>query len=699
MTLQSLSATLRERRAASCGPQSHVVASVADSPPHRGRLQRALPDMLEQRLVRIEAEVQGLRRGLGSVASAVRAVTRPLIGVERARPSDSALNVAGEAQSSTSAAEDLSSEALGGLEALRAEVAGVAALKLQPRLSALEREVERWQQRTAKLDVSIDSADPSPLCLADQIEERLLSVIDNRFQVQGFEPKLSDLGGVLSSDLAGRLSVVETSQECKSDTEFVAALGERLREEIGAVECMARREAELYAEQAQATTVKEMEQMSEGLQLRLSTELGTRQESFEEAVSLAQAAMTATNEWREKLREEAEIRSAADRRLNNTFQRFEQTLNCKVQAGLVSAEERLTAHLAEVRQDLHSEFLVFEERTSESEVALSNQVATSLDRSMQDTDARFAGLERSLAHASQDASSRCSSLERTLSAKVEAAVGDVSSATQASIARGMRALGSEIASERRNREEAILSARQTEQVASAQQQAQSKEVERLSEALAAGLGKCQKEDRSLWTRVRDLSRVSEKLPSELREAAELQAERAELRDKRVKKELQVHFDGRARSAREESLRELRSDLETSTRRCVEDVQEELRRELRGQLEGQVRRTLKAADDSAEKRLETALEGQREQAAACARAAAGCELSCVELQRRLAEGDTRGNETRSELVAFMDEQRVYCGFLDTEQKSYYELLRREVGTLSRLVDSTLSADVLEEHDPF
>ncbi|CAE8615086.1 unnamed protein product, partial [Polarella glacialis] len=50
-----------------------------------------------------------------------------------------------------------------------------------------------------------------------------------------------------------------------------------------------------------------------------------------------------------------------------------------------------------------------------------------------------------------------------------------------------------------------------------------------------------------------------------------------------------------------------------------------------------------------------------------------------------------DEVRSELRAFMDEQRIFCGFLDTEQRSYQELMRQEVNALSRLLDSTLRTD--------
>merc|ERR1711933_712101 len=69
-----------------------------------------------------------------------------------------------------------------------------------------------------------------------------------------------------------------------------------------------------------------------------------------------------------------------------------------------------------------------------------------------------------------------------------------------------------------------------------------------------------------------------------------------------------------------------------------------------------------------------------------------EERCAVLQHRLSSGSRHGlEEVKDELRAFMDEQRVFCGFLDTEQKSYHELMRQEVGALSRLVDSTLPCD--------
>merc|ERR1719491_1170618 len=62
-----------------------------------------------------------------------------------------------------------------------------------------------------------------------------------------------------------------------------------------------------------------------------------------------------------------------------------------------------------------------------------------------------------------------------------------------------------------------------------------------------------------------------------------------------------------------------------------------------------------------------------------------------LQRVTSDSRQAVGEVEEELRAFMGEQRVFCGFLDAEQKSYHELMRQEVSALSRLVDSTLRHD--------
>merc|ERR1719272_2151930 len=62
-----------------------------------------------------------------------------------------------------------------------------------------------------------------------------------------------------------------------------------------------------------------------------------------------------------------------------------------------------------------------------------------------------------------------------------------------------------------------------------------------------------------------------------------------------------------------------------------------------------------------------------------------------LQRLTSQSQMAVGEVHEELLAFMGEQRVFCGFLDAEQKSNLDLMRPEVSALSRLVDSTLRSD--------
>merc|ERR1712187_396428 len=76
--------------------------------------------------------------------------------------------------------------------------------------------------------------------------------------------------------------------------------------------------------------------------------------------------------------------------------------------------------------------------------------------------------------------------------------------------------------------------------------------------------------------------------------------------------------------------------------------------------------------------------QRQESAAAVNNERRMEVAFHEARSAWAESE----EIRSELRAFMDEQRVFCGFLDTEQRSYQDMMRQEVTALSRLVDSIL-----------
>lgn len=80
-----------------------------------------------------------------------------------------------------------------------------------------------------------------------------------------------------------------------------------------------------------------------------------------------------------------------------------------------------------------------------------------------------------------------------------------------------------------------------------------------------------------------------------------------------------------------------------------------------------------------------------ESSAAAQHARNAQELAADLQQSLGSSRTEWDEMRSELHAFVDEQRVFCGFLDTEQRSYHDLIRQEVTSLSRLVDASLRID--------
>merc|ERR1711862_1064278 len=61
----------------------------------------------------------------------------------------------------------------------------------------------------------------------------------------------------------------------------------------------------------------------------------------------------------------------------------------------------------------------------------------------------------------------------------------------------------------------------------------------------------------------------------------------------------------------------------------------------------------------------------------------------EFRQALLNSERSLADVRSELLSFVNEQRVFCGFLDTEQRSYQDLMRQEIAALSRLVDANLN----------
>lgn len=108
---------------------------------------------------------------------------------------------------------------------------------------------------------------------------------------------------------------------------------------------------------------------------------------------------------------------------------------------------------------------------------------------------------------------------------------------------------------------------------------------------------------------------------------------------------------------QDQLKQVHEELHSS----FEVHREGLRQDLCHQLEQQVEKAVMHAEQLAEER------------------------SCA-IEHAVSQSSRGVEEVWSELRAFIDEQRIFCGFLDTEQRSHQELVRAEVGALSRLVES-------------
>jgi len=232
--------------------------------------------------------------------------------------------------------------------------------------------------------------------------------------------------------------------------------------------------------------------------------------------------------------------------------------------------------------------------------------------------------------------------------------------------------------------------RGTEQTAASEHRSQMQALERLSEHLSAGMDQRRHEERGLWSKVHELSRaIREQAPA----VRSLERQFGETREE-LQQEVRAQLEARARGVREDILRELSVQLEEQTKRVLKKVdtqsrgtREDLQRELFGHCEEQAKQVLLEVDAHAESHVEEllrtslhSLEHGRLEEHATTVAAIGDTWRATE-------------DVRSELTAFMDEQRVFCGFLDTEQRSYHELMRQEVSALSRLVDSSLRRDVV------
>jgi len=314
------------------------------------------------------------------------------------------------------------------------------------------------------------------------------------------------------------------------------------------------------------------------------------------------------------------------------------------------------------------------------EVALSSSFSTRLNSSLQEVELRR------------------SETDADLRARIEAAVSDVGAAAHATIRRALRPFTAEAASERRQRqaghEELLVSFLRCEQTAVSVRDEQAEAIKRLSEELAGSQEQRHREERGLWTKVHELTRtLKDRIPQERRELMEA-----------AEQNLDRGIGRRLTEVREELRRDVRSQIESQS----SSVRGELQRALSSHVDEEARRALAQLDRQADCRAEEmqrlqerssraeaeiladrATASTREAALSCEAATEAVALKVAAAQEAMTKSvavaaeeqqdalrrltvDSRQavNEVEEELRAFMGEQRVFCGFLDAEQKSYH-----------------------------
>lgn len=286
------------------------------------------------------------------------------------------------------------------------------------------------------------------------------------------------------------------------------------------------------------------------------------------------------------------------------------------------------------------------------------------------------------------------------------AAQDEVSSSRSALSKAFRGLTSEVAADKKQRAtelaDLVERLRKGEQAIAAKFFAecndecsvQGRAVEQLAEVVTANGERSVREQRGLWTKVHELSRgFRERLPAERREALEVAERQLGQTRERLRQDLQQDllnwFGGEVRHVRDSVCTQLGTELEGQVVAIAERYLADLGSELRCEL-------MERCDMAAVNASTSCKETAQAVSDRCEALAQGCgaesEAECVALRRIVADNCHTTEEVRAELFAFMDEQRVFCGFLDTEQKSYHDLIRQELQTLSQLVDSTLQTEL-------
>jgi len=662
-----------ERSASSCGPEA-VVAATAPAAFVVDRLTR-----IEDEIVRIakqvadlrstlNVEAQSLRRGLATVAEAVRAM-RPVLDAE----------VEQRAEAEARLSENLDY----GLQELRAEVAEFSAIKARERLAVLERDAGECRKRVAALSDSggADRTQQSPvprITAATSLEEARGSSLEEacedvlvRAQVEFAAALAEESKAIVAENLEHRRVYAE-------ETITMGALCDRVKaESMETAEDLRR-----FVERETAIALSEVE-------VRQKAAAEVSEKAFEDCERKSVRVCEEGEErWLRAVAAEAEVCSAGHWHRDNALRGIEVALSHKVRAVAESAEVAAVcaagAQVAKAERGLRADLSRVCAETSEAECRLRRDLAGVHTDTSESEAALSKRLRLCVDAARREADAQCVEVEAMLRTSFETAVGNASSVAQAALARAMHDIAQDTAGERLQRiagEEGLAAAiRRSERAAASECSAQAQATERLSEVMSAGTEQRRREERGLWAKIQELSRaVWERAPVERSE--NLQA---------VERSLA------------EAHRALQQDLRTELRSQSHVVYEELKRSLgagldahEGRAEGRAKemhREFRRREREEERSTASLLERRCEAAAR----SLGSEMEerCVVLQHRISSDSRHGlEEVRDELHAFMDEQRVFCGFLDTEQKSYHELMRQEVGALSRLVDSALPCDSL------
>eukprot|EP00419_Tripos_fusus_P053102 CAMPEP_0172806852 /NCGR_PEP_ID=MMETSP1075-20121228/6624_1 /TAXON_ID=2916 /ORGANISM="Ceratium fusus, Strain PA161109" /LENGTH=420 /DNA_ID=CAMNT_0013645733 /DNA_START=41 /DNA_END=1300 /DNA_ORIENTATION=+ len=267
----------------------------------------------------------------------------------------------------------------------------------------------------------------------------------------------------------------------------------------------------------------------------------------------------------------------------------------------------------------------------------------------------------------------------------EATLGSNGQLALYKLSKAVRALGAEVASDRHRHthSEAELAARMSKA-----EQAQAEAMEHLAADVATACERRRSsEDRSIGSVSRGKQEPLQRSQRE-RSTGEMPSAREKVLERerqRLQQDLVAWLERRTH--------EVQDGLQRAMQRQREELCQELSTCLEEQSDGTVARLVASAECSTRELLQCQGESiHMAENVAAANAEHLCEARCSMLKHDMAETFQFARKLKEELCTFMDEQRIFCGYLETEQRSCQEQTRQELSTLSKLVDASLSCDL-------